>query len=153
MEGVGGTIKYRMFPDVKSGKVSIKNAKHFTINADSILNGHYIYLQSNRKVLEQPENIDSSSRNSSTLEVHKIALTFSTDGISKMEFYYTAMIVVTQNFHYRTTLILHVLSAMELMQQTKNGWNATYAINGSMKSVFSFKNFFFNIFSSVLKVL
>ena len=44
----------------------------------------------------------------------------------------TCMFVVTQNFHYRTTLILHVQSTMELMQQIKNGWNATYAINDSM---------------------
>ena len=63
------------------------------------------------------------------------------------------MFVVTQNFHYHTTLVLHVLNAMELMQQIKNGWNATYVINASMKSVFSFKNSFFDVFLSVLKVL
>ena len=63
------------------------------------------------------------------------------------------MLVVTQNFHYRTTLILHVLSAMELMQQIRNSCNATYAIYDSMKSVFSFKNSFFKVFLSVLKIL
>ena len=63
------------------------------------------------------------------------------------------MFVVTQNFHSHTTLVLYVLNAMELMQQIKNGWNATYVINGSMKSVFSFKNSFFDVFLSVLKVL
>ena len=56
------------------------------------------------------------------------------------------MFVVTQNFHYHTTLVLHVLNAMELMQQIKNGWNATYVINASMKSVFSFKTSFFDVF-------
>ena len=92
------------------------------------------------------------------------------DGICEMESYYTAVdekpfheqwykkdgtkrFVVTQNFHYRTTLTLHVLCAMELMQQIKNGWNATYAIIGFMKSVFSFTNSLFNVFLSVLKVL
>ena len=56
------------------------------------------------------------------------------------------MFVVTQNFHSHTTLVLYVLNAMELMQQIKNGWNATYVINASMKSVFSFKTSFFDVF-------
>ena len=120
------------------------------------------------EVLEQPENINSSPRIPGTLEVHKIARTFSTDGICKMEFYYTAVDEkpfneqwyrkdeypdVCSHTELRTNLVLHVLSAMELMQQIKNGWNATYAINSFMKSVFSFKNSFCNIFLAVLKVL
>ena len=42
------------------------------------------------EVLEEPENTNSSPRIPGTLEVHKLVRTFSTDGICKMEFYYTA---------------------------------------------------------------
>ena len=43
------------------------------------------------EVLEKPENIKSSLRIPGTMEVHKIARTFSRDGICKMEFCYTAV--------------------------------------------------------------
>ena len=36
---IGGTIKHRVFRDVMSEKVSIKNAEHFACYADLILNG------------------------------------------------------------------------------------------------------------------
>ena len=39
IDSVGGTIKYRVFRDVKSGKVSITNVEHFTAHSDAILNG------------------------------------------------------------------------------------------------------------------
>ena len=42
------------------------------------------------EVLEEPENINISPRIPGTLEVHKIACTFSMDGICKMDFYCTA---------------------------------------------------------------
>ena len=39
----------------------------------------------------EPENINSSPKFSDNLEVHKIARTFLTDDICKMEFHYTAV--------------------------------------------------------------
>ena len=138
MNGVAGTIKHQLFADVKSEKVSRKNVEHFTVYAGSILNGITSLYMPMEDVLEEPENMDNSPIIPGTLEVHKIACTFLTDGICKMEFCYTTMdekpfheqwykkdgepdVVVMQNFHCRTTLILHVLRAMELMQQIKNG--------------------------------
>ena len=91
MDGVGGTIKHRVFRDVKSGKVSTKNAKHFAVYAGSILNGITSLYIPVEGVLEEPENINSSPRIPGTLEVHKIARTSSTDGVRKMAFYYTAV--------------------------------------------------------------
>ena len=44
MDGVGGTIKHRVFRDVKSGKVTIKNAEHFAEYADTILSRNHISL-------------------------------------------------------------------------------------------------------------
>ena len=157
IDGVGDTIKHRVFRDVKSGKVSIKNVKYFTVFAGSILEDITSLYMLIEEVLEEPENIDRSASIRATLEIHKIARTFATDGICKMEFHQitldekllsngtkrmgTKMFVVTEKIHYPLTLILHVLSAMEFMQQIKNDWsNATIEISGSMNSVFSFKN-------------
>ena len=97
MDGVGGTFKHRVFHDVKSAKRSIKNTEHFAVYAGSILNGITSLYMPVEEVLEEPENINSSQRIPGTLEVHKIARTFSTDGICKMGFYYT--VVDEKPFH------------------------------------------------------
>ena len=98
MDDVGGTIKQRVFRDVRSGKVSITNAEHFAAHADAILNGIKSLYMPIDEVLEEPEDIEKSSpRIDGTLEVHKIARSFSTDGVCKLEFFKTA--VDEQPFH------------------------------------------------------
>ena len=92
MDGGGGTINHRVFRDVKSGKVSIKNDEHFAAHADAILNGIKSLYISIDEVLKEPEDIEKSSpRIDGTLEVHKIARSFSTDGVCKLEFFKTAV--------------------------------------------------------------
>ena len=74
MDSVGGTIKRRIFRDVKSSKVSIANAEHFAAHADAILNGIKSLYMPIDEVLEEPEDIEKSSlRIDGTLEAHKIA--------------------------------------------------------------------------------
>ena len=98
MDGVEGTIKHRVFYDVKSGKVSITNAEHFAAHADAILNDTKSFYMPIDKVLEEPEDIEKSSpRIDGTLEAHKIARSFSNDGVCKLEFFKTA--VNEQPFH------------------------------------------------------
>ena len=60
-DGVGGTIKQRVFRDVKSGKVSITNAEHFSAHTDVILNGIKSLYMRTDEVLEKPEDIEKSS--------------------------------------------------------------------------------------------
>ena len=91
VDDVDGTIKHRIFRDVKSGKLSTKNAKYFAVYAGSILNGITSLYIPAEGVLEEPENINSSPKIPGTLKVHKIARTSSTDGVCKMEFYYTTV--------------------------------------------------------------
>ena len=98
MDGVGGTIKHRIFRDVKLGKVSITNAEHFAAHADAILNGIKSLYMPIVEVLEEPEDIEKSSpRIDGTLQVYKIARSFSTDGVCKLEFFKT--VVDEQPFH------------------------------------------------------
>ena len=73
MDDVGGTIKQRVFRDVKSGKVSIANAEHFAAHADAILNGIKSLYMPIDEVLEEAEDIEKLlPRIDGTLEVHKI---------------------------------------------------------------------------------
>ena len=60
-DGVGGTIKQRVFRDVKSGKVSITNAGHFSAHTDVILNRIKSLYMRTDEVLEEPEDIEKSS--------------------------------------------------------------------------------------------
>ena len=114
----------------------------------------------------KPEDIDKSSpRIDGTLEVYKIARSFSTDGVCKLEFFKTA--VDKQPFHlqyyqkdgeiFGVTLSLPcgiiltklVLSAMVFMPKISSGWCAIYLINGFLKNVFSFR-FFLKYFSKTV---
>ena len=78
--------------------VSITNAEHFAAHADAILNDIKSLHMPIDGVLEKPEDIDKSSpRIDGTSEVYKIARSFSTDGVCKLEFFKTA--VDKQPFH------------------------------------------------------
>ena len=72
--------------------VSITNVEHFAVHADAILNGIKSLYMPTDEVLEEPEDIQNSSpRIYCTLEVHKIARSFSTAGVCKLEFFKTAV--------------------------------------------------------------
>ena len=85
------------------------------------------------EVLEEPENTNSSPRIPGTLEVHKLVRTFSTDGICKMEFYYTA--ADEKPFHekwYKKNGNLYVCGHAELLLSynpdlTCSEYHGTYA--------------------------
>ena len=139
MDDVGGTIKQRVFRDVKSGKVSITNAEHFAAHADAILNGIKSLYMPIDEVLEEPEDIEKSSpRIDGTLEVHKIARSFSTDGVCKLEFFQGAldeqpfhvqcyrrmaiqMFVVTLSFPCAIILTKRMLSAIVFIPKVRSG--------------------------------
>ena len=90
MDSIGGTIKHRVFPDVKSEKVSIKNAEHFASYADSILNGITSLYMPLEELLTEPKSVSKAPKILGTLEVHMIRRTFNSDGVCKLKFYHTA---------------------------------------------------------------
>ena len=90
MDGIGGTIKNRVFRDVLSGKVNIGSAEHFASYANKIITDiSSLYMPLN-EVLTEPDCVENAPKIAGTLEVHKIRRTFNSDGVCKLEFYRTA---------------------------------------------------------------
>ena len=90
MDGIGGTIKNKVFRDVKSGKIHINGAKSFAEHADHCINNItslYLPLQN---VLEEPDGIESAQKIPSTLQVHRVVRNFNDDGVCKLKFYRVA---------------------------------------------------------------
>ena len=72
MDGIGGTIKHRVFRDVKSEKVSIQIAEHFASYADLILNGITSLYMPLEEILTKPESVSKAPKIPGILEVRKI---------------------------------------------------------------------------------
>ena len=72
MDGIGGTSKHRVFRDVKSEKVSIKNAEHVASYVDSILNGITSLYMPLEEISTELESVSKAPKIPGTLEVHMI---------------------------------------------------------------------------------
>ena len=88
MDGIKGIIKNKVFCDLNSGTVHIKDAKPFAEYADlAIDNIKSLYLSVN-DVLEEP--IDSASKITPILEDHQVKKEFNVDGLCKLQFFKVA---------------------------------------------------------------
>ena len=90
MDGIGGTIKNKVFRDVMSNKCLIKNAKDFAEYANKTINGiTSIYIPING-LLTEPDNIDNASKIPETLSIHKVTRSFNEDNICVIDFFRVA---------------------------------------------------------------
>ena len=87
MDGIGGTIKHKVFRDVKSGKVQITNAKSLAMYADSVVNGIRSLYLSKDDILKEPSDVESAPKIPSTLEIHKVTHVFNDNNICKLKLY------------------------------------------------------------------
>ena len=71
MDGIGGTLKNAVYPDVKSGKAIINDAKKFAEYADKTIKGiSSLYVLSDDVIVQQ-EEIKTAPKISETLKIHK----------------------------------------------------------------------------------
>ena len=87
MDGVGGTVKNRIFQHVKSKKCVIDGAKDFAEYADKIVNGISCLCLAENEIMAEPQDIETSPKIPRTLKVHKVLRTYNEDNVCKMEFY------------------------------------------------------------------
>ena len=126
MDGIGDTIRHRVFRDVKSEKVSIKNAEHFASTQIKFLNGIMSLCMPLEEVLTEPEGVSKAPKIPGTLEVHTILMVHASwnfailrptnrlsmrSGIEKMPI---LRFVATRTFHF------HSIQAWPLPNVVKN---------------------------------
>ena len=90
MNGIGGTIKNKVYQDVMSNKCLIKNVKDFVEYAKKTINGiTSIYMLIN-KLLAEPENIVNAPKILETLSIHKVTGSFNEGNICFIDFFRVA---------------------------------------------------------------
>ena len=87
MGGIGGTIKNKVFRDVKSGKTQIIDAESFAKYGDNTINGIKSLYLPECDVFEEPDDIEDAPKIAGTLEVHKIVREFNDDNVCKLKFF------------------------------------------------------------------
>ena len=89
MDGIGGTIKSKVFRRVLSNEVVINNPREFVEFADSICNVDCLYLP-DFELLEEPEFVQDVTPIPETLKTHKIIRCYTKHGVAYNKFYYVS---------------------------------------------------------------
>ena len=86
MDGVGGTIKSKVFREVKSGRPTITSPKEFSNAAERLVSKIVsIYLPTN-EMIEEPSK--DAPKITDTLNTHKVVRKIHKDAIPSLGFYY-----------------------------------------------------------------
>ena len=70
MDGIGGTIKTKVYRDVMSNKCLIKNAKGCAEYANKAINGITSTYVPINELLKEPDNIEGNPKIPETLSIH-----------------------------------------------------------------------------------
>ena len=89
MDGIGGTIKNKVYRDVMSKKYLITNAKDFAEYANKTINGTTSICMPVNELLTEPDNIENVPKVSETLSIHKVT-SFNEDSICFIDFFCVA---------------------------------------------------------------
>ena len=87
MDGTECIIKSKVFCDVKSVNVHVKDANSFAEYANLLIDNIKSPYFSVNDVREEPDDIDSAPKILSTLYVHQVKREFNLDGVSNFHFF------------------------------------------------------------------
>ena len=87
MDGVGGTIKNRVYRDVMSNKCLIKSAEEFSNHANKVVNGITSLYLPESDLLAEPDNIEEAPKIPETLSVHMLVRNFNEDSVCSINFF------------------------------------------------------------------
>lgn len=88
MDGIGGTLKNKVFQEVKSGRIVVKNPKDFSLYASRLLESITTMYLAMEDVVEEPAAVKDSPNINGTLKVHKVVRKQNEQGVNYLEFYY-----------------------------------------------------------------
>ena len=90
MDGIGGTIKNKVYRDVMFNKCLIKNAKDFAEYANKTNSGITSIYMLIYELLTEPDNMENSPKTLETLPIHKVTRSFNEDNIRFIDFFRVA---------------------------------------------------------------
>ena len=86
MDGVGGTIKNKIFKEVKSGRLIIRTPEEFAVAAQTLVPSiTTIYLPIS-EMLKEPVDIENAPKIPETLKVHKVQRSFDRNSVPVLKF-------------------------------------------------------------------
>ena len=86
MDGIGGTLKNKVFKEVKSGRLSIETPEKFANAADRLCNIDSLYLPL-ENYLEEPSGIEGAREIKGILKIHRIIRKFNHQEVPYLDFY------------------------------------------------------------------
>ena len=88
MDGVGGTVKNKVFREAKSGCLTITSPKEFSNASERLVSKIVsIYLPVN-EMIEEPSHVKDAPKITDTLKIHKVVRKIRKDVIPSLDFYY-----------------------------------------------------------------
>ena len=86
MDCVGGTIKNQVYKEVPSGRLVIDIPQEFEMAAQTLVPAITIYLLES-EMFQEPNEIENAPAIAETLQIHKVARKFNSQGVACIEFY------------------------------------------------------------------
>ena len=87
MDGIGGTIKNKVFREVKSGRIVIDSPKSFTDAANLLVPSVSTLYLPQKDVIEETPDVADAPYIKGTLDIHKILRRKSAKGVTFLEFF------------------------------------------------------------------
>ena len=97
MDGVGGTVKNKVFRDFKSFKVQITSPQCFANYADKVIHEIQCVHIPMDEIMEQQADVANGPTIDGTLWIHMVKRVYNEDDICKLEFFET--FADTESFH------------------------------------------------------
>ena len=90
MDGVGGTVKKVVFRDAKFGKCTIISPKEFSEYADKKVESIDTLFSPECELFVEPNEVAKAPKIPQTLQVHKVIIHMSKNGMLYLKFFYLA---------------------------------------------------------------
>ena len=87
LDGIGGTIKNKVFQEVKSGSNVVDSTKDFILHASRLIQSITTLYLLEMDIFEEPVGIENVLYIKRTLDIHKVKKERNDQGINFLEFY------------------------------------------------------------------
>ena len=87
MDGIGGTVKNKVFREVLSNRIVVNTPEEFTMHVNNLCDVQSLYLPASL-IPEEPEDVKDAKPIPETLKIHKVVRGTNKRGVHYAHFYY-----------------------------------------------------------------